>query len=237
MHSKDWRLLSHWNEKILIENRAGFSLDAANKICQHHRFTLGTKWQPSRLCIPGAHEGQKPRKNGSKTFTLPLPYVIDLNSDSPFQCKVGSKMCKTHLMDVRRVIDEKKRANEAQEKTQKEAQKSANESSFLNDSLANESTTDLDESFQPQGVVLDDTADENFEAVKNLCSTFCVTPVKSRIGVTKPLEDLSSTQLGYFKRKREEFMSAAASFLMHRLHLVRGCREGVEPERREPAFG
>jgi hypothetical protein len=59
---------------------------------------------------------------------------------------------------------------------------------------------------------LDDAADQNLEFVKSLCSEFSLTPVKHRFGVTKPLEDLSSTQLAYLKRKREEFVSAATNF-------------------------
>ena len=210
LHSKEWKNCQ-WNEKKLIENRAGLFLSAADKICQYHRFTFGTHWQPSKLCVHDDHKGQKTRKKGPKTYTMPLPYVNELNNQSPFECKVGSKMCRNHLMDLKRVMDEKKRLID-EKKRAEEAEKSANESSFLDNSLENESITDHDESFQPQGALLNESADENFEAVQNLCSTFCVTPVKSRFGITKPLEDLSSTQLGYFKRKREEFVSAAASF-------------------------
>lgn len=64
----------------------------------------------------------------------------------------------------------------------------------------------------PHVVVIDDEADQNFEVVQSMCSTFCMTPVKNRVGVTKPLEESSISQLLYFKRKKEEFVVAAASF-------------------------
>ena len=42
--------LTKWTEKTLIENRLGRHFQAGEKICPHHRFRLGTKFQPSSQC-------------------------------------------------------------------------------------------------------------------------------------------------------------------------------------------
>ena len=191
---KDSLLISKWNEKKLIENRVGQSFPPSNMMCPHHRFSCGVKYKVSNQCVHPHHEKVKTGKKASKTSTVTLATISKLNSENPFLFKVGSKMCKNHLMSTN---SELKNRNDTLNVTA--------ELSF-NDDFSN------DEPFEPHVVVLDDVADQNLELVKTLCSEFSMTPVKHRFGITKPLEDMSSTQLSYLKRKREEFVSKAATF-------------------------
>ena len=136
-------------------------------MCPYHRFSLGVKWKPSKQCEHPHHEesGQK----SAKTFTVTLATISKLNSENPFLFKIGSKMCRNHLM---KVTTEQKKGTEN-----------------LNDSLDLSQSIDppADEPFEPHVVVLDDVADENLEFVQNLCSEFSMTPVKHRFGVKETL--------------------------------------------------
>ena len=83
LHMKDSLLITQWNEKTLIENRLGYSLDSSEKICPHYRFKLGTKWKPSQQCVHPSHEKLKRGKKGLKTFPVTLSMVMKLNATNP----------------------------------------------------------------------------------------------------------------------------------------------------------
>ena len=99
-------------------------------------------------------------------------------------------MCKNHLTLVNKELKEPAQALDV---------------SLIDESFTGNSV--CDEPFEPHVLVLDDEADDNFDFVADLCSKFSITPVKNRVGVLKPLEELSNTRLNYLKRKREEFVS------------------------------
>ena len=201
LHSRDHKLFSQWNEKLLIENRVGYCLDPENKICPYHRFAKGTMWYAKQQCaIHTAHKEVKSGQKCGKTFPITLSTITELNKANPFSYVLGSQVCKFHLKSLN--------AESRSETPQVEPTCSLNDSVST---AANESMQADDEPYEPPVLALTPHSDRNFKMVQDLCSTFSVTPVKTRVGVTKPMSELSTSRVGYFKRKRDEFLSGAAA--------------------------
>lgn len=118
-----------------------------------------------------------------------------MNDSTLYSCVVGARMCRLHRQTVNDELP--KHTND--------------QPSFMENSFSNESIALDDEPYQPDVYIIDETSESNFEIAQDLSSIFCVTPVKFQ--VTKSIGDISDSNIRYLKRKREEFVSSARSFI------------------------
>ena len=180
--------LTKWTEKTLIENRLGRHFQAGEKICPHHRFRLGTKFQPSSQCSHPLHELVKSGgKKSTKTYRMSFSMINKLNSINPFSYKLGAQMCKKHELIIK-----------------------ANQESSANQILEEDDYMICDVSFQDDPYVppvypVDN--DTSIEDLTNISRKFGVSPVKYKL--SKPIDEVCRSNQRYFKRKRAQFLLGA----------------------------
>ena len=180
-----------WDEKSLIENRAGRTLLPTDKICPYHRYKLGIDYKPPKTCSYPSHTRPKSGKKAPKTETLSVSLVMSLNIANSYSYILGSAMCRTDRKIISKVDD----GNESQ----------LMETPFLNDTLPDEA-----ENYEPEVYILDSNDHLNYSEIQNISATLNLSPVKNRI--LTPMDEVSVRSIRYVKRKREAFLNEAAAF-------------------------
>ena len=187
-------LVTQWTERLLIENRLGRLLESTDMLCPHHRYTLGTKWKPTKQCAHLAHATVKRGQKSSKAERrLPIETIMKLNTMSEYSYKVGVQVCRTHRESIQNELIN----FEAVETT-------------LDQSMLETTINDPDDETYEPAVYIIDESPERMEENSRLSGILNVSPLKWRL--SSPVDEVSGKSINYFKRKREEFIAAAESY-------------------------
>ena len=102
------------SEKDLIENRINRKLDGSHSICAYHRYSLGTYYRPSTICIHPDHDSakvaNKPTSSKRAATYSQLSYLERRFPERQFI--IGGQLCMKHIKLINNENeDDKKNAN------------------------------------------------------------------------------------------------------------------------------
>ena len=83
-------------EKLLIENRCGMTLNPGLFLCAYHRYTNGTGYKPKSTCMHPGHD----QKKRVKVRIASINVVRYMNRSFKENFPVGGSLCHTHLKEM-----------------------------------------------------------------------------------------------------------------------------------------